>query len=61
MANQLENFVSNNRIDPVETMNRLQGAGVVSDLCVTLADVAPADCAAAVAWLLKNQLAKSPG
>lgn len=61
MANQLENFVANNQLDPVATMNRLQGAGVVSDLCVAVGEVAPADCAAAVAWLLKNQLAKSPG
>jgi len=35
-------------------MNRLQGAGVISDNCVWLGDIATADQPAAIKWMAKN-------
>ena len=61
MANKIENFLANNRLDPIDAMNRLQSAGIVADNCVHAADVAKVDAERAVAWLLKNQLAIAPG
>lgn len=55
MHTRLENFITNNQLDPVATMNRLQGAGVISDNCITAQDVAAVDCLVAITWLLKHQ------
>ena len=52
--NTLLNFIRAHRLKPSEVMNRLQGAGIVSDNCVTVADVAEADQIAAVEWLSQN-------
>ena len=49
--NQLENFIENNRLDPVAAMNELQEAGIISDNCICAADVA--NCKEAVKWLIK--------
>jgi hypothetical protein len=37
-----------------EAMNALQDEGLISDECITLADVADSDCEEAVAWLEAN-------
>jgi hypothetical protein len=50
----LLNFIRAHRLKPSEVMDRLQANGVVSDNCVTVADVAEADHARAVEWLTKN-------
>jgi hypothetical protein len=41
-------------------MNRLQDAGIVSDNCVTVADVADGDQTAAVEWLKLNVELSNP-
>ncbi len=46
--NLLEQAIRSYRLDEVSTMNPLQLVGVVSDNCITAADVAPADCERAV-------------
>lgn len=48
---QLEAFVAECGLDPIQTMNDLQNAGIVSDNCVTLADVAECDATRAMKWL----------
>jgi len=50
----LLNFIRAHRLKPSEVMNRLQDAAVISDNCVTVADVAEADQIAAVEWLSQN-------
>jgi len=50
----LLDFIRAHRLKPSEVMNRLQDAAVISDNCVTVADVAEADHARAVEWLTKN-------
>jgi len=50
----LLNFIRAHRLKPSEVMNRLQDAGIVSDNCVTVADVAEVDQTKAVEWLTKN-------
>lgn len=52
--NPLEQYIADNALDPKAAMNFLQDAGIISDLCVTPADVANADCANAVAALEAN-------
>jgi hypothetical protein len=47
--NALEQHIQVKRLDPTETINRLQDSGVISDNCVTPADVGNARDA--VAWL----------
>ena len=49
--NSLQPFLELSDIDPTDAMNRLQEAGIVSDNCVTAADVAEADCERAVEFL----------
>ena len=49
--NQLEIFLENNQMDATSAMNALQGAGVISDNCVTAADVA--NCKAAIKFLIQ--------
>ena len=50
----LLNFIRAHHLKPSEVMNRLQDAAVISDNCVTVADVAEADQIRAVEWLKLN-------
>lgn len=55
--NDLEQYISRHKLDTVDTMNRLQSDGIVSDNCVLARDVHPTDCEYAVWWLdLKSKL-----
>jgi hypothetical protein len=49
--NRLEQYLAETLRDPVESMNRLQEAGIISDEAVHAGDVADADCQAAIAFL----------
>jgi len=50
----LLNFIHAHRLKPSEVMDRLQDAAVISDNCVTVADVAECDQNGAVQWLRLN-------
>ena len=54
--NNLEKAIAGFRLDPVDAMNRLQDAGVVSDNSVHACDVAPSDCGRAVDFLMNEKL-----
>jgi hypothetical protein len=47
----LVKFVRKNLLDPVKVINALTAAGLISDNCVHIEDVADADCARAIEWL----------
>lgn len=47
----LEKYVLKNLLDPVKVMNALMDAGLISDNCIAIGDVADADCARAIEWL----------
>ena len=47
----VQSFVN---IAPDEVLNRLQAAGIVSDNCVKLSEVAKEDQQKAVGWIAKN-------
>jgi len=47
--NSLRDYIAHMCIDPTHTLNLLQNAGIISDLCVTVDDVG--DAGKAVAWL----------
>lgn len=47
----LQQFITAHGWDPTKAMNLLQEHGVVSDNCVTVADVAVKDHAAAIQFL----------
>jgi hypothetical protein len=47
----LELYLASTGLDPYESMNALQEHNIISDLCVTAADVADADCQRAVEFL----------
>lgn len=49
--NALEEWLIDNCVEPVKAMDILQDAGVVSDLCVTPADVADTDVTRAILFL----------
>jgi hypothetical protein len=51
--NALETFLDASFLDEVEAMNRLQEHGIISDNCILAADVADADCEAAITFLGK--------
>ena len=51
MKNQLEIFLENNQMDAKRAMNELQAECVISDNCVTAADVA--NCKAAIKFLIQ--------
>ena len=54
--NSLQLLVSKLNLDENRVLNALQGeAFLVSDLCLTLGDVAAADCFAACSWVLENK------
>jgi len=54
--NNLEKAIAGFRLDPVDAMNRLQDAGVVSDNAIHACDVAPGDCGRAVDFLMNEKL-----
>lgn len=59
--NLLVIYTDSNRLDEGRVMDALQGeAGVVSDNCVAVHDVAKPDDARAVEWLKKNYREKKP-
>lgn len=49
--NSLEQHIHAKSLNEIESMNALQDAGIVSDLCVFACDVAEVDCTAAIAFL----------
>lgn len=52
----LQQLVSKLSLDESRVLCALQGeSGLVSDLCLTLGDVAGADCFTACSWVLANQ------
>ena len=54
--NSLQQLVARLGLDENRVLNALQGeAFLVSDLCLTLGDVAAADCFTACSWVLANQ------
>lgn len=55
----LETWCKDNGIKPSAAMDALQGASVVSDNCVDLADVAGADQWKAINFLQKNKPAQT--
>jgi hypothetical protein len=55
----LEVYCNDTGIDPCAAMDALQGAGVVSDNCVRLADVDGKDQWRAINFLQKNKPAKT--
>ncbi len=54
--NSLENHIRLKQLNEIESMNALQDAGIVSDLCVFACDVAECDCTAAIAFLTFQRL-----
>jgi hypothetical protein len=54
--NSLEQLICDRKLDQVEVMNVLQGeTNLVSDLCVSAADVAAKDCFRACQFALANE------
>jgi len=49
--NSLEQHLRAKSLNEIDSMNALQDAGVISDLCVFACDVAESDCTAAIAFL----------
>lgn len=60
ILNTLEQYLRAKKLNEVESMNDLQSAGVVSDLCVFACDVADSDCTAAIAFLMFRGIAPKP-
>ena len=50
--NDLERLIKYGKMDTADAMNRLQGAGIISDNAIFPADVAAADIPAAVEFIL---------
>lgn len=48
-------FCRDHGITERDALNRLQEAGVISDHCVTAADIADADMPKALKWLVENK------
>jgi hypothetical protein len=48
--NPLEQYIADNGLFPIKTMNELQANGIVSDNCVDAADVYEKDAVTAVKW-----------
>ena len=55
-VNNLEKAIDGFRLNPIEAMNKLQDAGVVSDNAVWASDVADKDCPTAVDYLMNEKL-----
>ncbi len=51
-TNSLQDYLAATGLDEVEAMNELQGHGVISDNCVSAAEVG--DSGKAVTWLALN-------
>lgn len=51
--NPLQAHIQANRLPDTETLNRLQDSGIISDNCVTVADVG--NSVKAVEWLKEQQ------
>ena len=49
--NSLEQHLRAKSLNEIDSMNALQDAGIISDLCVFACDVAECDCTAAIAFL----------
>jgi len=49
--NSLELHLREKKLNEIDSMNALQEAGIISDLCVFACDVAESDCTAAIAFL----------
>ena len=52
--NSVTNFLGEFQVHWDTALNILQGAGVVSDECISLADVAEADCGRAICYLQRT-------
>lgn len=49
--NLLEQYLIMAKLDPIDAMNQLQDAGIISDNCVWPQDVATGDCVKAIQFL----------
>jgi hypothetical protein len=49
--NALEQFLATHKLSELDAMNKLQDAGIISDLCVNACEVAEADQMNAVSFL----------
>ena len=56
----LETHLHAKNLNEIESMNALQDAGIVSDLCVLACDVAEADSTAAIAFLAFRGIEPTP-
>jgi hypothetical protein len=54
--NSLEAHIRAKSLNEIDSMNALQDAGVVSDLCIFACDVAESDCTAAIAFLTLREI-----
>lgn len=52
MTNSLQDYLAATGLDEVKTMNELQDHGIISDNCISAAEVG--DSGKAVAWLALN-------
>lgn len=55
-TNSLQDYLAATGLDEVKAMNELQNNGIISDNCITAADVG--DSGKAVAWLAMQYSAK---
>jgi hypothetical protein len=58
--NSLELHLHAKKLNEIETMNALQDAAIVSDLCVLACDVAEVDSTAAIAFLAFRGIEPKP-
>ncbi|MES2367015.1 MAG: hypothetical protein V4563_14160 [Pseudomonadota bacterium] len=56
--NALEYYLMTSGMNDTAAMNKLQDAGVISDNCVHVSEVAYSDCEKAVAYLKKREVGK---
>lgn len=49
--NELERWIKDSKVDPIQSMNRLQDNGIISDNCIYAEDVADVDCESAIKFL----------
>ena len=58
MKNKLQIFIEKNGLDEIKTLNLLQNNGIISDNCVTAADVADINFDAVKEFCGKTELTK---
>jgi len=58
--NSLETHLRAKSLNEIDSMNALQDAGIISDLCVFACDVSEADCTAAIAFLTFARIVTKP-